>query len=322
LDEKAMKLKFASLVSICLNLILVVWVMVLLRLLAARTGAVGAPATPTGGSEPSIPAAHQSSVLKPGPQPADATRNTHFDWRQVESEDYRQYLANSRAIGCPGKTIRDIIVADVNDLFASKSASLTKTNEYQYWRREPVSRSKEQVQQQQDLYAQKRELLKALGVDAPDFSDLLGEAFRDHMEERDLQVAFLPEYKRQQVKQTLFEQAQQEVAEGNSVARYDAIEQGTQARVQSLLTPEELKEYELRCSTDALQLRGVLDSTGLAEQEFRTIFDSWRSLKGFSPGTVEYREAQQSSETTIRQLLGPDRFQSYLGGVKLLGYSQ
>jgi hypothetical protein len=248
--------------------------------------------------------------------------HSRFDWRQVESDDYKQYLANLRAIGCPEKTVRDIIVADVNDLFASKAAALTRTNQYQYWRKEPVTRSEEQAKRLRDLYTQKREVMKTLGVDATDFTDLLGEAFRDNMEERELELAFLPESKRQQVKETLFVQAQQEVAEGNDVSRHGAIEQETQARIGSLLTPEEYKEYELRCSMDALQLRGVLDGTALTEQEFRVIFDSWRSLKAFSPGTAEYREAQQSSETTIQQLLGPDRFQFYLGGVKLLGYAK
>src|SRR6266571_2294266 len=39
-----------------------------------------------------------------------------LDWRKVESEDYKKYIANLRAVGCPEKTIRDVIVADVNDL--------------------------------------------------------------------------------------------------------------------------------------------------------------------------------------------------------------
>ena len=88
-----------------------------------------------------------------------------------------------------------------------------------------------------------------------------------------------------------------------------------------MLTPEEFKEYEVRCSTDASSLRGVLDPLALTEPEFRAIFDSWRSLKTFSPGTAEYREAQQSSEATLKQLLGPERFRPYLDGVKLLGYA-
>jgi len=255
-------------------------------------------------------------------QPAAAARAAPFDWRQVESEDYKQYLANLRAIGCPEKTIKDIITADVNDLFASRMAAVTRTNQYRYWRRETVSRSEEQQQQLRDLYAQKQELLKALGVGTSDFTDLLGQAFRDKFEEDDLQLAFLPEAKRQQAKEVLFQQAQQEVADGDSAERHDAREQQTQASLQALLTPEEFREYELRCSMDANMLRGVLDPVALTEQEFRAVFDSWRSLKAYSPGTPEYQAAQQLSENSLQQLLGPDRFKLYLGGVKLMGYTR
>jgi hypothetical protein len=57
-----------------------------------------------------------------------------------------------RAIGCPEKTIKDIIAADVNDLFASRMASVTQTNQYRYWRQETMSRSEEQQTQLRDLY--------------------------------------------------------------------------------------------------------------------------------------------------------------------------
>src|SRR6266516_704867 len=40
-----------------------------------------------------------------------------FRWSQVESSDYRQYIANLRATGCPEPTLQDIIVADVNKLY-------------------------------------------------------------------------------------------------------------------------------------------------------------------------------------------------------------
>lgn len=47
-----------------------------------------------------------------------------LDWRSVESEDYRHYIANLRAIGCPEETIADIIRADVNKLFQSRRKAL------------------------------------------------------------------------------------------------------------------------------------------------------------------------------------------------------
>src|ERR1017187_7157912 len=223
-----MKPKQLLFASICLNLILAGWVMLLL---GTRTGQpTGAP-TATASPESAASSAQPRGAVKAAPRPAEASRVAPFDWRQVESADYKQYIANLRAIGCPEKTIKNIIVADVNDLFSSRMASVTQTNQYQYWKKEPVSRSEEQRKQLRDLYTQKQDLLKVLGVDTPDFSDLLGEAYRDGMEERDLQLAFLPAFKWQQTKEALFQQAQQEVAEDNSVERSGAIEQQTQARI-------------------------------------------------------------------------------------------
>src|SRR5258708_4357936 len=43
-----------------------------------------------------------------------------LDWRTVESEDYKKYIANLRVVGCPEKTIRDVIIADVNDLYRQR----------------------------------------------------------------------------------------------------------------------------------------------------------------------------------------------------------
>ena len=43
-----------------------------------------------------------------------------MDWRSIESADYRTYIQNLRKAGCPEETIRDIIIADVNKLYASR----------------------------------------------------------------------------------------------------------------------------------------------------------------------------------------------------------
>src|SRR6187551_13474 len=59
-----------------------------------------------------------------------------INWRIVESEDYRQYIENLRAIGCPEETIRDIIIADVNKLFEArrKEARAASTNKFEFWK--------------------------------------------------------------------------------------------------------------------------------------------------------------------------------------------
>ena len=312
-----MKPKFVLVLSLLLNLVMAVWIA---RLLSPNAGpAIDAPAASVS-PESSTVGARGYTAANVAPGSEGASQHPSFGWRQVESEDYRQYLANLRAIGCPERTIKDIVVSDVNDLFATRAAALTQTNQYQYWRNQPVSRTEEQERQLRDLWAEKRDVLRTLGFEAPDFAGLLADAFHDTMLEGKLQVDFLPEPKRQQIRDALLRAAEQALVEGNNPARNDAIEQEALTQVESLLTPEEFHEYELRASTDAQRLRGTLDSLALTEGEFRAIFDSWRELKAVGPGTPEQREIQQASEVALQQLLGPDRFLRYLDGVRQWGY--
>ena len=56
-------------------------------------------------SESSVVAAKPAALARPSPKP--------FDWSQLEStNDYRVYVANLRAIGCPEPTIQDIVRGD------------------------------------------------------------------------------------------------------------------------------------------------------------------------------------------------------------------
>jgi len=78
-------------------------------LLVSAAAAAAEPAPP---AAPSNPAGDP-----PPPEPPPA-----FHWRQIESSDYRQYLANLRSIGCPERLIRDILVADIEVLYRSRLA--------------------------------------------------------------------------------------------------------------------------------------------------------------------------------------------------------
>src|SRR5437868_4188222 len=61
-------------------------------------------------------------------------RNGAFNWANLESADFKQYMANLRAIGCPEETIRDLIVAEVNKLMAPKFAALAAEANRMYWK--------------------------------------------------------------------------------------------------------------------------------------------------------------------------------------------
>src|SRR5690349_18229249 len=82
---------------------------------------------------PQIPSSPQAEIQS---QPAAAiapsessTASTPppFRWSDLESSDYHTYLANLRNIGCPEQTIRDIITADVDSVFAQRREQAQRT---------------------------------------------------------------------------------------------------------------------------------------------------------------------------------------------------
>src|SRR5439155_4179603 len=88
----------------------------------------------------------RNATLAVTPSPIDApksyktnvvVRRQNFTWDEIESADFPSYIAKLRAIGCPEATIRDIIVADVNQHFARRRATEVVTAEQQWWRSEP-----------------------------------------------------------------------------------------------------------------------------------------------------------------------------------------
>src|SRR4051812_25056669 len=64
-------------------------------------------------------------------------RRQGFQWSQIESPDYPTFIRNLRLIGCPEKTIHDIIVADINEVFAERITKEVVLPEQQWWLAEP-----------------------------------------------------------------------------------------------------------------------------------------------------------------------------------------
>src|SRR5215468_9622057 len=161
-SARAMNLKPFLLCSLLLNIALlgaIAW------LLKTRPG-------------PNTPASQATEALAPAPQPvvpltpADPAEEARpakpFDWRMVESEDYKKYIANLRSIGCPEETIRDIITADVNKLFESRKKALggTGAKKFEYWKGGMQMYAQvfdeEKIKKEQELAREKRALLTEL----------------------------------------------------------------------------------------------------------------------------------------------------------------
>lgn len=68
---------------------------------------------------------HENKTPPIQPQEMTSPAQT-FRWIQLESTDYRTYIANLRGIGCPEQTLRDIIAADVDAAFYASQRNQLK----------------------------------------------------------------------------------------------------------------------------------------------------------------------------------------------------
>jgi hypothetical protein len=76
---------------------------------------------------PPVPAEARPPVTEvavPAPQILPQAQPQPFSWSQFESADYRTYVKNLRGIGCPEPTLRAIVTADVDRVYAAKSQEL------------------------------------------------------------------------------------------------------------------------------------------------------------------------------------------------------
>ena len=303
-------------VSLMGNLVLAAVLIVLRQGSSAKMNAPS-PATP-------LPATLKAA--KPFPA-ATETPVTVVPWRLIESADYRQYMANLRAVGCPEWLIRDIIVADIDDFYQQKS----KSDPFYFapWQgvdqRRKVSRSRSAK-----LFAlrqEKRALVKSL----------LGYEWDNHANEiwnqdsmTSLMWGFLPDDKVSQVlslKDKYAEAAQNIRDDANFIlidedrARLQTLYDEFGAETSRLLSPSELDELQLRAQQGFLLANDInFDGVTISREELREMVRLSKSFKDmareeFIPDRP-LSEAEQSRQKTafeaqVKQLLGLKRFADY-----------
>jgi hypothetical protein len=237
-----------------------------------------------------------------------------FTWASLESPDYKAYIANLRAIGCPEQTIREIITADVNKLYASKFKELRSGHfGLLYWQRPPSQHSKEERDRQekaQQLAKEKSALLtELLGEDTNQLKQR-EQGFRDHW---DRMLGFLPEEKRSVARENheRFERQLQKMYRNSFQDDEDRkeirhIQRERSAALAQVLSPEELQRYELNTSQVANQLRHDLDGFNPTEKEFRDLFQLRQAREDDLAHPPE-----QEVDAQVRSLIGDARFEEY-----------
>lgn len=256
-----------------------------------------------------------------------------LDWRSIESDDYPTYVANLRRIGCPEATIRDILIADIDKLYAEKRRALpAPTNDWQFWRHPDESDGLgegAETQNQRDtalaaLERERRALITRILGPAADRSEL-EEFTADALDNRNLR--FLSTDKRQAVAEALarWRQAEERLAQVSDPReqreQLAAAEHAFEEALAKNLTPAEREQYELRSSPLAQELRERLRGFGANREEFEQLFrlqqNHQRELEaleaaahnGSDPqANLKIEAAASELEQQTRELLGPQRY--------------
>lgn len=253
-----------------------------------------------------------------------------FRWQQVESADYKAYVANLRAIGCPEETVRDIIAADVNKLYAQKRKALwPETKADEYWKRDPSWRSVSATETDRQaksraLEKEKSELLKSLlGIDP------IKERHKEngYVDYFDRLYSFVSEEKRLQLRDIneSFDQKLQalyriQMRDDDDEKEIRKLQREKLAAAAGILSPQEFEEYELRTAQAAVQLRHDLDGFDPSAQEFRDIYKLRKAREDdlayvYDPddtnGQTKRQKAMDEVEQQMKQTLGEQRFAEY-----------
>jgi hypothetical protein len=298
-------------VSLMGNLVLAA-VLVVLR--QGSSAKMNAPSPTT-----SPPTALQAA--KPSP-PGTAT-----PWRLIESADYRQYIANLHAVGCPDWLIRDIIVAAIDDSYQQKTKS--DPGSFAPWlgadQRHHASRN-----QSAKLFAlrqEKRALVKSL----------LGYECDSHADDvwnldllTSLVWGFLPDDKVSTVSflKDKYTEAAQAIRENANYilldedrARLRALYAELEADLSRQLDASELDELQLRAQQDFLLFNDInFDGVTISRDELRELVRMSKPFKDMAqnefvpdqpPPEAEQARQKAAFEAQVKTLLGPKRFADY-----------
>jgi hypothetical protein len=314
-----MNTRVLLILSICLNVALG-------GLVVYKRAGKSEPAKPETAAKPADPAA-SAKTAKGDAKTVTVTVPTAsaLDWRIVESEDYKKYIANLRAIGCPEETIRDIITADVNKLFEARKKEMTgSTNKFQYWKVGTFFTdmfNEEKLQKNRQLAKEKQALLKELlGVDIAEKPDIMG-----GMNPYETLLDFLPAERQSalmNLEQDFAAKTMKRIKDAqNNPKVLRELQAEKDAELAKILSPQEKEEYDLRLSQTSMMMRMQLTDFQPTEQEFRDIFklrkkfdDEFTVMGAPAANTADERArrdaAQKELDNNMKGALG-DRYTEY-----------
>lgn len=312
-----MRWRIFFIVSACVNAVLIAatWYF------AAKSGP---PKVVSEGLGTNGPAQYRTHVV---------VRRQFFTWDEVESPDYNTYMANLRDIGCPEQTIRDIIIADVNALYAKRVATEIKTPGQQWWRSTPDTRLTAEAEARlRALDKERRELLASLlgaewvPAETLSITRSVGVSLDGPM------LGQLPADTKQAINTIVADsQSRMEALQAKAAAEgrkptateLAALREQTRVELQKILPPAQLEEFLLRYSQNSAELRSELGSLqyfNASPDEFRALFRARDQFDqklaaladSTDPNDIRHRQSLEAQrEAAIKLALGEKRYALY-----------
>lgn len=259
-------------------------------------------------------------------------RRQNFTWEEVESDNYVTYIKNLRDIGCPDSTIRDIIVADVDELYVHRRMTEVVSADHQWWTSEPnMDVIQKAADKLKSLETERRALLtRLLGSGWETASNPLPPATRTGVSLTGPVLGELDPQTKQAVydiaaqtqqKIDAYQEAQRKEGKELDPAELAKLRQDSRVQLANVLNPAQMEEFLLRYSNTAFQMRSELNGLDLTPDEFRTLFQARDTIEqetdiqyvGNDTAKLKHKqELENQREAAMEKALGKERYANYL----------
>jgi hypothetical protein len=283
-----------------------------------------------------------TSTASPSSAPDNVSASgstARVSWADLQAKDLKEFIRRLRAVDCPEGTIQDLVLAEVNRRYAIKAHAIWQDPEWlgqnDYWK--PYQRKPDAEKQKKS-----RERQKAMQTWNKEKTALIVELFGFDVEKQRMKeegfdadnmgwnpsgnLAFLPEAKRDAVQKYLedFQEKEQDFY-ASTMGGWDAEARAKQKQLQQekldglaqFLTPQELREYELRNSQVAQQIASDLHGVDITREQYEAMFDlrkkygdsiyNWGDANNTPEQRKQIEQNKKDMEAEIAAAIGADK---------------
>ena len=257
-------------------------------------------------------------------------RRENFTWDLIQTNNYAALIKNLRAIGCPERTIRDIVTSPINRLYARRRVTEVDFPNYQWWKSSPDQALVEAAEDKlRSLEAERRQLLTSLLGEGWDAESKAVIAARAGITLTGPILGEMPEATKQaalniiaaaQEKIEAYQESQRLQNKAIDPMQMVRLREEPLVQLAAVLNPEQYDEFTLRYSPAAQQLRDMMRSMDLTPDQFRELFSNLNSIIGQplfyysgadAPLLKQQQQLQAQSDAVIKATLGAPAYSTY-----------